>query len=852
MRYAAGVFGVVIALAWCLIVGTNVAAADWGGGIDYKSSSVFYSLGKTCYGYFQYLPVIDLPDRQDMCVKDGETFRFGTYFSGSTPPRAAIAYPYDSEFHRVYGVCEALWGCQYAPEGDRLVELRQLGGRYPHAVVYDNVSQRIKRVFDSTLEFHYEFDATSPEYMIGGSGGLVLGIGAVALSTNGRWLLAELRDLGIALIDLDQKTTKRIVAPGFRYGRGFDPVEQLAISNDGRTAAVMGENVGLTVTRVMDDCGESLGEFIPETFPFGVIPCPQLDIDASQFSTHFRMALSPKFNQESTELTFVALSYDQGPRTVSIRPVGHRPNTDLSYIALGDSFTSGEGETDDRYYLPGTNDPFEKCHTSRRSYPFLVGDAFLLPATKVRNVACAGAKMHDIVGSDHAYTGQGQRLGTRGQNLSDNEISQKQVQALESFLPGRVLQEMFISQYRPSIVTIGVGGNDAGIMDKLRACAMPDSCEWIDEDRRLAVGLEIQRLYDRLVATYRRLHASSPHSKFYAVGYPRAIVVDGFCTPLVGTLFNREERLFMVNFIDYLNQVIEAAAHRAGISFIDTTESFAGHELCSGSLQSAMNGVRVGDDATLLTSLPMLKIIGGESFHPSPYGHQLIGATITRDHQDLMTRPACLELSCLNNEMPPMLSEYWLGSAVASPLLRAENLIPSASVVFDVPASINLPPGSLAPDSPVRLEVHSPIQIIGDFITRSDGSFAASFATNRGISEGFHTIHLYGSTYSGQPLDIYQTVALGEPDSFNSMRNVDEVATDHRGQHTITSQLTSLQTPRDTAVLGAMTGPAGSRKPSIRYDFLPLALLVLVLTCLTAVAAWLIFRRRNSTHDRGG
>src|SRR5262252_4081115 len=60
------------------------------------------------------------------------------------------------------------------------------------------------------------------------------------------------------------------------------------------------------------------------------------------------------------------------------------------YVALGDSFTSGEGAGD---YLPGTNIKGDSCHRSRHAYPGAVAEQL---AFKLSFHACSGAITPDF------------------------------------------------------------------------------------------------------------------------------------------------------------------------------------------------------------------------------------------------------------------------------------------------------------------------------------------------------------------------------------------------------------------------------------------------------------------------
>src|SRR5690606_32712651 len=98
----------------------------------------------------------------------------------------------------------------------------------------------------------------------------------------------------------------------------------------------------------------------------------------------------------------------------------------LDYLALGDSYSSGEGDTErdkrtgQKYYRSWTDveedaawgQPREKCHISTRSYPYILAQGMALgdpvngPSTRWHSVACSGARIRDVSdGNPEAYLG---------------------------------------------------------------------------------------------------------------------------------------------------------------------------------------------------------------------------------------------------------------------------------------------------------------------------------------------------------------------------------------------------------------------------------------------------------------
>jgi lysophospholipase L1-like esterase len=490
----------------------------------------------------------------------------------------------------------------------------------------------------------------------------------------------------------------------------------------------------------------------------------------------------------------------------------------LEYLAIGDSFTSGEGETDSRHYLPGTDDELEKCHTSNRSYPFLF--AGLKDLSSVRNVACSGAKMTDIF-AKVGYLGQGRRLGPAGLSLSADSIAAVQARALDSFHSGVTGQSHFVEHYEPELLTVGVGGNDAGLTTKLKVCAMPGECEWTSDAGRQKTAGEIQSLFGRFVEFYRKLTILSPASQIVAIGYPLAVDDGGACDPVTAALFSGDELRFMDESMMYLNQVIERAARSAGVVLADMSRVFAGHQLCSGSLTPAMNGLRLGNDATV----GIFRVIGNESFHPTPYGHELIAHELKRRYNELISGAGCQ--GCSND--PPSWPSYW-GEERKITSRLGDFASPTVLTSANSAISITLPPRSLLAGTKVRVEIHSDDLVLGTLKVDEQGGLSGSLTIPAGLEEGFHTIHLFGTSDSGEDIEMYQEITYEMPlvvgEVTNTLGDEDGLA----GNFEISRFGEKLGTIRErggSSVLGATT--AGDIRVNRWAGWLPLGAMILLI-----------------------
>jgi len=204
--------------------------------------------------------------------------------------------------------------------------------------------------------------------------------------------------------------------------------------------------------------------------------------------------------------------------------------------ALGDSYSSGEANPPFDPSAPG-------CNRSDQAWPLLAARAL---GRKGVNLACSGAKTADVVSE---YKGQ-----------------PAQVAALAALRPG------------PGVVTITIGGNDAGFATVLGACVLTDCVEAGVVAGSKATILTV--LPERLVNTYRAVQKAAPKARLVVVGYPRLFPARQADAAGCPWLSNRERRALNATG-DLLNVVIRLSAYRAGARYVDVSSTLAGHELCT-------------------------------------------------------------------------------------------------------------------------------------------------------------------------------------------------------------------------------------------------------------------------------
>jgi lysophospholipase L1-like esterase len=197
-----------------------------------------------------------------------------------------------------------------------------------------------------------------------------------------------------------------------------------------------------------------------------------------------------------------------------------------SYVALGDSYSSGVGT---RTYLDDGTD----CQRSAYAYPSLIAAARGYALTFR---ACSGAKVSDVTST--------------------------QLSALSA---------------STSYVTISVGGNDAGFTSVLTTCAKP---AWLSDCGK-AIAKARSYINNTLPGSLTTLYAAIRHKAANAtvvvVGYPRLFNGED-CNAL--TWFSPSEEASLNATSDLMDSKLAAAASAKGFAFANPTGAFIGHAVC--------------------------------------------------------------------------------------------------------------------------------------------------------------------------------------------------------------------------------------------------------------------------------
>ncbi|MFI6349287.1 SGNH/GDSL hydrolase family protein [Streptomyces sp. NPDC050560] len=197
------------------------------------------------------------------------------------------------------------------------------------------------------------------------------------------------------------------------------------------------------------------------------------------------------------------------------------------YVALGDSYSSGVGSGS---YTSESGD----CKRSTLAYPQLWASANSPSSFDFE--ACSGARTGDVLAN---------QLGGLGADTG--------------------------------LVSISIGGNDAGFSDVMTTCVLSSDSGCLDRIDE-AVSYVDNTLPGALDQVYDAISAGAPSAHVVVLGYPHFYKLDGDC--VVG--LSEAKRAAINSASDEMNSVTKARAAAHGFTFADVTGNFSGHEICSG------------------------------------------------------------------------------------------------------------------------------------------------------------------------------------------------------------------------------------------------------------------------------
>jgi hypothetical protein len=280
------------------------------------------------------------------------------------------------------------------------------------------------------------------------------------------------------------------------------------------------------------------------------------------------------------------------------------------YVALGDSYSAGEGL-----------DPSGDCHRSTQAY------GRILAAKEGWNVdlqACSGAVIGDIFGTVFH--------GPQVTGPPDPKVG---------------------------LVTMTIGGNNALFSTVVIACVEHPSCMWgifppkgdsepdsliatpppgpLDHDWGPGTILSIAEQLGKPDGTFALLRDHFPNARIVVTGYPylfptgaAPLSVDLLCDTILRRV-DQPVRAELHYIQDRFNDAIFEAAVRQGVEFISPNLLWAGHEPC-GPHGQWTNSIE--------SALGMGKLLGTGPFHPNSAGQHALAALVSCYLKDLPPQPS--------------------------------------------------------------------------------------------------------------------------------------------------------------------------------------------------------------------
>lgn len=264
-----------------------------------------------------------------------------------------------------------------------------------------------------------------------------------------------------------------------------------------------------------------------------------------------------------------------------------------SYVALGDSYSSGEAN-------PPFVSPNYGCDVSQNtSWP--ITTATYLKASSYHDIACSGAEIVDI---------------------TQPWAARQQWQAQTTQLAG----------FNPTVATVTIGGNsmiegaspntDWGFAEILQDCygtgILWTGCAadgTLAKAESAVTDTSSTGLRARLTAAYEAIMAASPGTKLLVVGYPDIFPPQYSASTALHCAWLGPNDITGLNQIATdLNATVQAAALAAGVPFVSTLNVMSKHTLCTAK--------------SYIESITITSGLAASAGHPLPKGQQAIAKVV--------------------------------------------------------------------------------------------------------------------------------------------------------------------------------------------------------------------------------
>ena len=319
-----------------------------------------------------------------------------------------------------------------------------------------------------------------------------------------------------------------------------------------------------------------------------------------------------------------------------------RPSRPVAVVSLGDSYISGEAgrwegnSADATGNRGGTDRAFVDTAQGPTYDPTLIyGETAangchrsnVAPITRVRwpklttiNLACSGAS------TVHVLRASAGGQGFKGEPPQDDQLAE------------------VAQQYKVEAIALSIGGNDLGFANIVSTCVVAFLTKGTPCSTTLQPGLneKLPAVQAAIVATVNDVRATMTEAGYdprtyrlvlnsYPIGVPAAADVRypeaGSARTAQGgcPLYDVDIQAGHDSITGAINGVVRAAAAATGAQFLDLSDAFRGHELCS---TAASQPTGEADERTS-EWMRWIDLAGqgdlSESFHPNAFGQKAIG-----------------------------------------------------------------------------------------------------------------------------------------------------------------------------------------------------------------------------------
>ncbi len=253
----------------------------------------------------------------------------------------------------------------------------------------------------------------------------------------------------------------------------------------------------------------------------------------------------------------------------------------VAYVAMGDSFSSGEGN---QPFEVGSDTSSDKCHRSSQAYPRLIGQDPDLHIGRMDFVACSGAMTGDLFDQP------------TGADPDGNWGEPPQLSALSE---------------ATQVVTITIGGNDIGFAKYAETCAA-SACGpgtiWYQD---IVGAINSTDFTARLEAAYNAILSSAENAQVYVIDYPYITASDAtWCGAMDFSGARSVQSLLNSTISLVVNSIGDPRLHYVNTN--DSGSPFYNKHLCNGGI-SDFNGFTLPKEY---------------SFHPNQQGQEDYAAVV--------------------------------------------------------------------------------------------------------------------------------------------------------------------------------------------------------------------------------